>query len=236
MVLPTDRSPFDTYQNIFVTLVPSFTEHAIESWQAKVIDGHLFLRSRRILTLDWSGDPSQAGGVVITADSRPRPCRPGYDRGLKFSYGICQHLDYSDYFTLRKGHEAMWNIEEVQDSETTNGRCELCLTEYYFSSQEVSQTCMEQTLETYHCLGTLNSVTDPQWLCASTTGWHIGGDSSDYWELCRGPPKEVTAPLPRKSWDSSSIVEGPVHLYTRQLNTRRLIARSFPNTYAQLLD
>jgi hypothetical protein len=124
-----------------------FFRSATETWEARIIDGHLFLSSNR-----W----------VETVDGAEH-----YPWFLKLDdYFICQHLRFS--FGIEVGPREVRSVEHhlLLTGGEFQASCPCCLTDFRFDKKVDAKTAK---LTTFHCLGTCRSPDDWIWRSSSQT-------------------------------------------------------------------
>lgn len=126
-----------------------FQSNVAESWEARIIDGHLFLSSNR-----WK---QMADGDEFN---------PGFDSER---YSICQHLSYR--FRMKVGTTEIRSLEQylLLVGGEFEGSCEYCLTDYRLD--KIMDAKMVK-LTTFHCLGSCRSPDDWMWWSSSWRARH----------------------------------------------------------------
>ncbi|WEW59133.1 hypothetical protein PRK78_004602 [Emydomyces testavorans] len=122
----------------------SFYSSVTETWEARIIDGLLFLASSR-----WT----------LMADGAEY--NPGFDWQ---HYGICQHLRVG--FVMKIGTTEIRSLEQylLLSGGKFEGSCEYCLTDYRLDKNMNTKMVM---LTTFHCLGSCQYPDDWMWRSAS---------------------------------------------------------------------
>ena len=165
-----------------------FYTSVTETWEAKIIDGHLFLSSNR--WLDVTDDIHFNPRMDATDDVN---FNPGFDW---HQYAICQHLDFG--FRMKIDTTQISSLEQYLQltGGEFKGSCEYCITDYQLDKNSITQVVK---LTTFHCLGTCRSPED--WI------WRSSSQRMKYATV--EPTLATTAPRARKSWVSDTLVYGP---------------------------
>jgi hypothetical protein len=168
-----------------------FYSSTTETWEARIIDGFLFLSSTRCTHGTECHDVIDDGSFT-----------PGFDR---HQYAICQHLNFG--FGMKIGATRISSLEQYlqHTGGEFKGGCEYCLTDYQFDKDLVAKVAR---LTTFHCLGTCRTPED--WM------WRSYSRRMKYETL--GPMETVTAPRAMKSWVSGALVYEPFAIKKKEIS------------------
>jgi hypothetical protein len=161
-----------------------FYSSVTETWEARIIDSHLFLSSNRWMDVTDGVDFNPTDGIDFN---------PGFDW---HHYAICQHLGFG--FRMKIGTTKIPSLEQYLQlaGGEFKGSCEYCLTDYQLDKHSIAKMVK---LTTFHCLGTCRSPKD--WI------WRSSSQRMKYDTV--EPMSTIAAPRARKSWMAGALVYEP---------------------------